>query len=178
MAKSAYDHVKEWRKRNPEARKEEARRYRAKYPEKARATAMRWLDRNRDKARLRGAESARNKRKADPEGQRRRVAKFKAKREEERVKIAGRPRPSVCDICHGNHHLGIVFDHCHESGRFRGWLCDRCNKVLGLVADDPSLLRKMATYVEKANGKANRKKEECTPIERLCRTEQVVSGAG
>jgi hypothetical protein len=32
------------------------------------------------------------------------------------------------------------FGHC--------WLCDRCNKVLGLVRDDIGLLRAMVSYLE------------------------------
>jgi len=67
--------------------------------------------------------------------------------------VAGRPRPTVCDICAGNHkdlkHHGIVFDHCHQRGHFRGWLCDRCNKTLGAVEDDVGLLRKMIAYLER-----------------------------
>jgi hypothetical protein len=69
--------------------------------------------------------------------------------------LAGRPRPTICDI-HGGpaesgpgYHNGIVFDHCHQRGHFRGWLCDRCNKVLGAVGDDPDLLRKMITYLDR-----------------------------
>lgn len=67
--------------------------------------------------------------------------------------LAGRSRPTVCDICSGNHkelkHNGIVFDHCHQHGHFRGWLCDRCNKTLGAVQDDTTLLRKMIAYLER-----------------------------
>jgi len=67
--------------------------------------------------------------------------------------LAGRRRPMTCDICGGNHsdlkHNGIVFDHCHQRGHFRGWLCDRCNKTLGAVNDDIDLLRKMIAYLER-----------------------------
>jgi hypothetical protein len=150
MAKSNYEFVKEWRKRNPEKYAAQSKRYQKKYPEKGRAASMRWLERNREKARVLNRVG---------------VAKYKAKKEAERVEIAGRPRPSICDLCRGNHHLGIVFDHCHESGNFRGWICDRCNKVLGLVADNALLLRKMARYLDRSNGKANRQKEECPSVE-------------
>jgi len=67
--------------------------------------------------------------------------------------LAGRPRPLTCDICGGSHegrqHNGIVFDHCHQHGHFRGWLCDRCNKVLGAIGDNTNLLRKMISYLER-----------------------------
>jgi hypothetical protein len=41
------------------------------------------------------------------------------------------------------------FDHCHTTGRFRGWLCRNCNVTLGLVGDDPNKLRALADYLEK-----------------------------
>src|SRR3990167_4225882 len=39
--------------------------------------------------------------------------------------IAGRKRPEQCEICGA---LGIIcFDHDHITGKFRGWICSRCN---------------------------------------------------
>lgn len=40
-------------------------------------------------------------------------------------------------------------DHCHETGRIRGLLCQACNTVLGKMNESPSLLRKAAAYLEK-----------------------------
>jgi len=40
-------------------------------------------------------------------------------------------------------------DHCHITGRVRGILCMSCNTVLGQLQDDPSRLRRLATYIEK-----------------------------
>lgn len=39
-------------------------------------------------------------------------------------------------------------DHCHTSNKVRGILCNRCNTVLGLVADDAALLASLAGYLE------------------------------
>ena len=42
----------------------------------------------------------------------------------------------------------LSIDHCHTTGQFRGWLCQRCNTGLGLLQDDPELLRKATNYLE------------------------------
>lgn len=60
---------------------------------------------------------------------------------------AGRSRPDQCEVCGA---VGrVAFDHCHRSGKFRGWLCRGCNQALGLVKDDPETLRKLITYLER-----------------------------
>lgn len=42
-----------------------------------------------------------------------------------------------------------VLDHCHATGRVRGWLCDRCNLALGHVYDNIHTLRNLITYLDK-----------------------------
>jgi hypothetical protein len=67
-------------------------------------------------------------------------------REQRRVLLAGRPCPDQCEIC--GEHRKVRFDHCHATGNFRGWICNRCNLTLGNVQDNSSLLRKLADYLE------------------------------
>lgn len=77
---------------------------------------------------------------------------YRGKKRQERLEIiAGRPRPEHCEICGSV--AEIVFDHCHSSDQFRGWICAQCNRILGGVRDSPQLLRKLAAYLE-AHGKA------------------------
>jgi hypothetical protein len=40
-------------------------------------------------------------------------------------------------------------DHDHQTARVRGLLCDQCNHAIGLLRDDPALLRAAADYLER-----------------------------
>lgn len=150
--KRNYERVKKWRSR-PESkpkRAEEARKWRARNPDKTREIKERHRANNLDRIRTRQAERARVYRTTPEykEAQRARMARFKAKRKAEREAIAGRPMPDKCETCHTDE-FRIVWDHCHTAGHFRGWICDRCNRVLGLVRDDAALLRALAGYLSK-----------------------------
>ncbi len=113
---------------------------------------------NAEKIRERDAEAKRTQRKADPEGNRKRMEAYCARQEKLKEEIAGRPRANQCDICGSDGKT--VFDHDHANGKFRGWICDRCNKVLGLVKDSPALLQEMAGYLEVLDGEAEGKTEK------------------
>ena len=63
----------------------------------------------------------------------------------------------VCKICGREgikHHSRLVIDHCHATGKVRGLICSKCNTILGYCDDDPSILNKLSTYLEK-NGSIN-----------------------
>src|ERR1017187_539241 len=63
---------------------------------------------------------------------------------------------SRCRICKTdkpggqNWHL----DHCHRPKRLRGILCHRCNRVIGIMRENPETLRAAADYLERTNGRA------------------------
>ncbi len=62
---------------------------------------------------------------------------------------AGRKRPDKCELCSSEKR--ICFDHDHKTGKFRGWICDRCNKALGLVGDNIETLQLMIEYIKNNN---------------------------
>lgn len=61
-------------------------------------------------------------------------------------------RTENCDLCGVNHDRlsrELHMDHCHETGKFRGWLCVNCNLGLGYLKDDVALLHKAIDYLQK-----------------------------
>lgn len=56
----------------------------------------------------------------------------------------------VCAICRQAEPHCV--DHCHATGRIRGMLCKACNAGLGLLRDDPTLMRAAAKYLATKRG--------------------------
>ena len=79
------------------------------------------------------------------ESQRVRNERQRERDRQKKIELAGRPPPETCELC--GEVANVVWDHDHQTGLFRGWLCDRCNRVLGSVKDDVVLLSKMIDYL-------------------------------
>jgi hypothetical protein len=60
--------------------------------------------------------------------------------------ICGEPETSVSVKSGEIRELAI--DHCHTHGHARGLLCNNCNRAIGLLKDDPAILRKAADYLD------------------------------
>jgi hypothetical protein len=55
-----------------------------------------------------------------------------------------------CALCGSDFPGGrgrFVVDHCHDTGRVRGLLCNLCNVGLGALRDSPQLLQKAIHYL-------------------------------
>jgi hypothetical protein len=52
-----------------------------------------------------------------------------------------------CFICDEKENLAV--DHCHDTGRFRGILCKKCNSGLGFFKDNEALLVKAVEYIRR-----------------------------
>jgi hypothetical protein len=88
-----------------------------------------------------------------------------------------------------------VVDHCHKGGHFRGIICQRCNKVEGMVDSSLETIEKIATYIKQnelwyqsrekfpnvvmfPNGEVTReqlRKERCEQIRALMEIEGITS---
>lgn len=59
----------------------------------------------------------------------------------------------VCAICQKKCPKNgdtLSVDHDHDTGYVRGLLCNTCNNALGRFKDDPELLRRALSYLERA----------------------------
>ena len=56
-----------------------------------------------------------------------------------------------CAICFTIENSGhrLCVDHNHSTGAIRGLLCHGCNRGLGLLQDDPDVLARAITYIER-----------------------------
>jgi len=56
------------------------------------------------------------------------------------------PIGTRCPICKTIPKL-LVFDHCHETQLFRGWICRNCNAALGKLGDNSEGLQRALNYL-------------------------------
>lgn len=69
-------------------------------------------------------------------------------------KLRGQPEPTRlmpthCEICAKAAIKRLQLDHDHATGKFRGWLCGNCNRILGLAYDTVNTLLQAAAYLER-----------------------------
>lgn len=61
-----------------------------------------------------------------------------------------RPCPKYCECC-GRKQNGqaLCLDHCHNTGKFRGWICRQCNTGIGMLGDTLAAIHLAAKYLRK-----------------------------
>lgn len=60
-----------------------------------------------------------------------------------------------CAICGGDNrdlkNRPILYvDHCHDTGKIRGLLCDRCNRGIGCLKEDETVLTRALAYLRRS----------------------------
>jgi len=50
-----------------------------------------------------------------------------------------------CEACGSKHRL--VYDHCHDTGKLRGVLCQSCNTALGMLEDSEGRIMGLRKYL-------------------------------
>jgi hypothetical protein len=149
-------YASKWRNRFPERVRANDRRYYWKHREKINAARRgkyseakrRYHEKYRKRHRLKYLEYGRRRYRA----KRAELLAYQQKRRRRQQEAAaGRPRPPHCEVCgrKSKARREIAFDHCHKTGRFRGWLCSGCNFAIGNADEDPTILRKLAEYLER-----------------------------
>ena len=61
-----------------------------------------------------------------------------------------------CPICNKksfNKGMGACLDHDHETEKFRGYICNKCNSALGFFEDNINYIRSALNYLEKHRDK-------------------------
>lgn len=62
-----------------------------------------------------------------------------------------RPETKLCECCKkppGKR--GLHLDHDHVTGRFRGWLCHKCNNSIGMLGDNIGGVKAAIEYLRRA----------------------------
>jgi len=76
------------------------------------------------------------------------------KGERDSYRRAGKPMiPKIgypCQCC-GRTDKKIVFDHCHETLEWRGWLCTQCNVAIGQLGDTIEGVERALKYLKREN---------------------------
>lgn len=78
------------------------------------------------------------------------LAWFNTKMIEQDGKCAICQQPETA-IIHGKP-ISLSVDHCHDKGHARGLLCSDCNRAIGMLKDDPEILRAAIRYLESDAG--------------------------
>lgn len=128
--------------------------YRGEHKAEASAEQKAWREKNKDKLRV-------SKARYDKEYQRKNKGWLRAKHWERYLKrtyglslsdyeTMYKTQNGLCSICGGVPVGKLRVDHDHQTSFVRGLLCNSCNTTLGHFRDDPAILQKAISYLERA----------------------------
>jgi len=69
------------------------------------------------------------------------------KRKRKLLRYNAPPQPDICECC-GKKTKKLNLDHCHDTGKFRGWLCHECNTGIGLLGDKSFAVEMAVKYLK------------------------------
>lgn len=112
----------------------------------AKMAVKRWAERNPEEGKRRAAAWQHNNR------ERARIRFRNWRRKKEGIPDAPYPAPDNCENCARVFKSGhdCHLDHDHKTGKFRGWLCNRCNRGLGYFGDTLEGMKQGVSYLERA----------------------------
>ena len=130
-------------------------KYRKKNSEKVRTASSRWKDRNKESV----LANLKKWRKKNPMKVFLQRSRNSAKRhgylpclatvEELEAIVTG--RCAICEISEKDFSGKFHMDHDHATGKLRGWLCSKCNQMLGMANDNVVILAKAMAYLKTNN---------------------------
>ncbi len=150
---------KEYRKEYYKKNKGTFREYYQKNKEKRREQQKKWMKRNKEKVKeysKKEREKLKGKSEKWKEWNRVRKKGYNLKKTFgitiKQYNELFQKQGGICAIC-GNRENGksLAVDHNHKTGEIRELLCTNCNLTIGLLNDDPSILKKAIKYLEKWN---------------------------
>lgn len=146
-----------WRE-NREERLQYMREYYAKNKEKAKERRKVWYEKNKiihlentreyhHKNRELISKKRKEKLQKDPTIYRRRRLRKKYGITHEQFLKMSETQGNKCAAC--LRRTILVVDHCHETGKIRGLLCNQCNTAIGLLKESRQRMEALIRYVER-----------------------------
>lgn len=130
--------------KNPQDQVDYARVYYKKYRKKWDAYNKAWRLRNPEQAKLISKRwKAKNKDKTNSAR-----LKYKYNISLDEYNRIHRFQNGLCGICHKESKRTLVVDHCHDSKKVRGLLCNDCNIAIGFMKDDVEILKSAIKYLK------------------------------